>query len=257
LSRNLEYYYLVGRPNWILLPLVAWLTLAVSAAAQINAAPPSVTSIGFGGRAISPSFPSVTSLGPRGFTPGFNPAFPNSRPLFGLHPPPPLFDGHHHHHPDNGSVPVVGVYGLPYYAYDPGYMPYYPYYQANDAQNDTYEDPYDGGPTVFDRRGRGTPARPPAADSPAADSENQATRSAPPPPPASETDPPPLSQPATVLVFKDGRRMEIENYAIVGNTLYDLSDGARRKVPLADLDIGATTKQNDERGIDFQIPSGT
>jgi len=255
MSRNLEYYYLVGRPNWILLAQVALLTLAVSAAAQINAAPPSVTSIGFGGRAISPLFPSVTSLGPRGFTPGFNPAFPNSRPLFGLHPPPPpLFDGHHHHHhPDNGSVPLVGGYGLPYYAYyDPGYMPYYPYYyQANDAQNDSSEDPYDGGPTVFDRRGRGTPARPPAADS-----EDQATRSDPPSPAASETDPP-VSQPATVLVFKDGRRMEIENYAIVGNTLYDLSDGARRKVPLTDLDIGATTKQNDERGIDFQIPSGT
>jgi hypothetical protein len=253
MSWNLEYYYLVGRPNWILLAPLALLIFAVSTAAQINAAPPSVTSVGFGGRAFSPLFPSVTSLGPRGYTPGFNPAFPNSRPLFGLHPPPPFVDGHHHHHPDNGSVPLVGVYGLPYYAYyDPGYMPYYPYYQANDAQNDTSDDPYDGGPTVFDRRGRGTPARPPAANS-----EDQATRSAPPPPPeASETDPP-VIQPATVLVFKDGRRMEIENYAIVGNTLYDLSDGARRKVPLADLDIGATTKQNDERGIDFQIPSGT
>ena len=239
------------RPNWILLALLALLSLAVSAPAQINAAPPSVTSIGFGGRAISPLFPSVTSLGPRGFTPGFNPAFPNSRPLFGLNPPPPFVDGHHHH-PGNGSAPLVGVYGLPYYAYyDPGYMPYYPYYQTNDAQNDTSEDPYDGGPTVFDRRGRGTPARPPVVDS-----EDQEIRSAPPPPAASETDSR-VSQPATVLVFKDGRRMEIENYAIVGNTLYDLSDGARRKVPLADLDLGATTKQNDDRGIDFQIPSGT
>jgi hypothetical protein len=249
MSRNLEYHYLVGRPNWILLALVAWLALAVSATAQINAAPPSVTSIGFGGRAISPLFPSVTSLGPRGFTPGFNPAFPNSRPLFGLHPP-PLFNGHHHH-PNDGFVPQGGVYAVPYYAYyDPGYMPNYAYYQGNDAQSDTSEDPYDGGPTVFDRRGRGTPARPPTADS-----DDLAVRSAP-PPAGSETDPP-VSQPATVLVFKDGRRLEIENYAIVGNTLYDFSDGARRKIPLADLDLGATTKQNDERGIDFQVPSGT
>jgi hypothetical protein len=248
MSRNLEYYYLVRCPNWSLLALVALLILAVSAAAQINAAPPSVTSIGFGGHPISPLFPSVTSLGPRGFTPGFNPAFPNSRPLF---PPPPLFDGHHHHPPNNGSVPLVGVYPVPYYAYyDPGYMPYYPYYQGSDAQNDTSEDPYDGGPTVFDRRGRGTPAPP------VAESEDQALRSAP-PPAAGETDPPSVSQPATVLVFNDGRRLEIENYAIVGNTLYDLTGGGRRKIPLADLDLGATTKQNDERGIDFQVPSGT
>ena len=90
---------------------------------------------------------------------------------------------------------------------------------------------------------------------PTADSYDAAVRSAP-PPAASETDPP-VSQPATVLVFKDGRRLEIENYAIVGNTLYDLSDGARRKIPLTDLDLGATTKQNDDRGIDFQVPSGT
>jgi len=245
MSKNLEYDYLVGRPNWILLALVAWLALSVSATAQINAAPPSVTSIGFGGRAISPLFPSVTSLGPRGFTPGFNPAFPNSRPLFGLHPAPAPFDGHHHHHPDNGFVPFGGVYAVPYYAYyDPGYIPY------SDAQNDPAADAYDGGPTVFDRRGPGTPARLPKADS-----EDVAVRSTP-PPPASETDPP-ASQPATVLVFKDGRRLEIENYAIVGNTLFDLGDGARRKIPLADLDLGATTKQNDERGIDFQVPSGT
>ena len=249
MSRHVEYDYLVGRRNWIVLALAAWLALAMSASAQINAAPPSVTSIGFGGRAFSPLFPSVTSLGPRGFTPGFNPAFPNSRPFFGLHPPPVVDGHHHHHHPDDAVVPLGGVYAVPYYAYDPGYMPYYAY-QGNEAQNDTSEDPYDGGPTVFDRRGRGTPARPPTADS-----YDAAVRSAP-PPAASETDPP-VSQPATVLVFKDGRRLEIENYAIVGNTLYDLSDGARRKIPLTDLDLGATTKQNDDRGIDFQVPSGT
>ena len=239
----------MGRPNWILLALVALLASALSATAQINAAPPSVTSIGFGGRAFSPLFPSVTSLGPRGFTPGFNPAFPNSRPFFGLHPP-PLFDGHHHHHhPVDGSVPIGGVYAVPYYAYyDPGYMPYA--YPGNDAQNEGSEDAYDGGPTVFDRRGRGTPPRPPTADS-----DELAARSAP-PAATGETDPP-VSQPATVLVFKDGRRLEVENYAIVGNTLYDLSDGARRKIPLADLDLGATTKQNDDRGVDFEVPSGT
>jgi len=239
MSPNLEYDCLVGRLNSTMVALVAWLALAVCAGAQINAAPPSVTSLGFGGRAFSPLFPSVTSLGPQGYTPGFNPAFPNSRPLFNLHPVEP-FNGHHHHHPNDGIVPWGGVYVLPYYAY---------YDSGNEADNDP-EDPYNGGPTVFDRRGRGTPPKPQPADS-----ADPAVASAPAP---ADSDPAPLAnQPATVLVFKDGHRLEIENYAIVGSTLYDLSGGARRKIPLADLDLGATTKENDKRGIDFQVPAGT
>ena len=64
-------------------------------------------------------------------------------------------------------------------------------------------------------------------------------------------------QPRTVLVFKDGHQLEVENYAIVGSTLYDLTEGRRHKIPLSDLDLDATTKQNDERGVDFQVPSGS
>src|SRR6266849_2131060 len=65
------------------------------------------------------------------------------------------------------------------------------------------------------------------------------------------------NQPRTVLVFKDGRRLEILNYAIVGSTLYDLNEGLARKVALAELDLPATVKQNDDRGVDFQLPAGT
>ncbi len=45
------------------------------------------------------------------------------------------------------------------------------------------------------------------------------------------------------------------NYAIVGETLYDLSDGRAKKVALAELDLSATEKQNDERGVDFRVPA--
>jgi len=34
-----------------------------------------------------------------------------------------------------------------------------------------------------------------------------------------------------------------------------LTGGRRQKIALADLDLSATAKQNDDRGIDFQIPS--
>jgi hypothetical protein len=60
-----------------------------------------------------------------------------------------------------------------------------------------------------------------------------------------------------VLVFKDGHQLEVANYAIVGNMLYDLTGGHRQKIALADLDLTATSKQNDDRGIDFEVPSTT
>ena len=64
----------------------------------------------------------------------------------------------------------------------------------------------------------------------------------------------PSDQPQTVLVFKDGRQTEVQNYAVVGSTLYDLTPGRYRRIALADLDLTATTKQNDDRGIDFKVP---
>lgn len=57
----------------------------------------------------------------------------------------------------------------------------------------------------------------------------------------------------TLLIFKDGRRLEIANYAIMGTTLY-LFAGDRRRIPLADLDLEATIEANQERGTDFHVP---
>ncbi len=68
-------------------------------------------------------------------------------------------------------------------------------------------------------------------------------------PPAPATAPEP-----TLLVFKDGHQLEVGNYAIVGNTLFDLTPGHVRKVALADLDLDATRKQNDDHGVTFQLP---
>jgi hypothetical protein len=62
-------------------------------------------------------------------------------------------------------------------------------------------------------------------------------------------------QPTTTLVFKDGHQIEIANYAIVSQTLYDLTPGHPRKIALADLDLPATEKQNDDNGVTFALPS--
>jgi len=210
-----------------------------TALAQINAAPPSVTSMGFGGRTINSAPPSVTSLGPHGYSHGFNSAFPNSRPLF---------YGNHHHHRD-WNYPWGGVYGVPSYGYDD---------YGDNASNGAPDDQYNGGPTIFDRRGSGTAPRPP--DSYRADAAAASVASDPPSDSASMGQPeadPVGDQPQTVLVFKDGHQLEVENYAIVGSTLYDLSDGHRRKIALSDLDLTATAKQNDDRGVDFKLPDSS
>src|SRR5258708_39103754 len=60
--------------------------------------------------------------------------------------------------------------------------------------------------------------------------------------------------PATVLVFRDQHKQEVQNYAIVGQTLWSFAPQRTQKIPLSDLDLPATTKANDERGVDFRVP---
>jgi hypothetical protein len=64
----------------------------------------------------------------------------------------------------------------------------------------------------------------------------------------------PDPEPATALVFRDQHVEEVHNYAISGGTLWVLNEQAPKKIPLAQLDIPATVKMNDDRGLDFQVP---
>jgi hypothetical protein len=65
---------------------------------------------------------------------------------------------------------------------------------------------------------------------------------------------PKTQEPATALVFRDQHVEEVHNYAISGGTLWVLNDSAAKKIPLAQLDIPATVKINDDRGVEFQVP---
>lgn len=62
-------------------------------------------------------------------------------------------------------------------------------------------------------------------------------------------------EPATALVFRDQHVMEVRNYAISGGTLWVLGEQQAKKIPLAQLDLAATAKMNDDRGVDFQVPN--
>jgi hypothetical protein len=77
-----------------------------------------------------------------------------------------------------------------------------------------------------------------------------------PPPPREHREHEELNEaaPATVLVFRDEHKQEIHNYAIVGQTLFNFNPQHTQKIPLSDLDLPATTKANDERGVDFHVP---
>jgi hypothetical protein len=60
--------------------------------------------------------------------------------------------------------------------------------------------------------------------------------------------------PTTILVFRDGRRSEIQNYAIAGQTLWVFTERRAHKMPIADLDLEATKHVNDDRGVEFRLP---
>jgi hypothetical protein len=144
--------------------------------------------------------------------------------------------GHHRHHDHATEVapPLAYGYAIPYA---------YPVDTATPDENSDTDDEanYQGGPTVFDRRGSGEDSYVPPVDPVPTPHAGR---------PAEDTPP----QPPTLVVFKDGHTVELGNYAIIGAILFDLTPGHARKIALADLDLEATRKQNDDRGISFQLP---
>lgn len=60
--------------------------------------------------------------------------------------------------------------------------------------------------------------------------------------------------PPTVLIFRDRHQKEVTNYAIVGQNLLDLTPQHHEKIPLANLDLPATARANDDRGVTFHVP---
>ncbi len=209
--------------------------LVSSSLAQINGVPASVTSPRFGGdqgRHAPPA--SVSSLGPRGYAPSAGGRFFSHVPEGD--------EGHQRHHRDrdHGFIPYYGG----------GYaVPTYPY-TDEDAGYEDDEPDYQGGPTIFDRRGRGDRAYvPPPSDAIRAHPDTRTDSTA--------EIAAPEAPPPTTLVFKDGHRLEVGNYAIVGARMFDLTPGHPRKIALADVDLEATQKENEDHGVSFRLPSNS
>ena len=207
---------------------------SIGSGTVFHGVPTSVTSFNFGGQPGFHGVPtSVTSLGFGGSGFRLNQPFRTNQP-FGFR-----------HRRNSGFVsPFFGnIVAVPYA---------YPVYVTDTGVDDSMEEEdYRGGPTIFDRRGSGEDYRRPQAR----DEEDYRERSR--DVAAEAVAEKPAPQPSTVLVYKDGHQTEVVNYAIVGETLYELSDGRAKKVALAELDLSATEKQNDERGVDFRVPPAT
>jgi len=72
---------------------------------------------------------------------------------------------------------------------------------------------------------------------------------------------PPREVPPAVLVFRDGRKEEVSGYTIISGTIYSNADywsngSWTKKTQIADLDVPATLKVNQERGLKFVLPAG-
>jgi hypothetical protein len=60
---------------------------------------------------------------------------------------------------------------------------------------------------------------------------------------------------ATVFVFRDGRRISAQSYAIAGQTLWIFDEHAAHRYQIADLDAASTEKANAANGVEFHVPA--
>jgi hypothetical protein len=58
-----------------------------------------------------------------------------------------------------------------------------------------------------------------------------------------------------VFIFKDGRKISAQNYAIAGETLWIMDEHAAYKYALADIDVTSTEHANAVNGVEIHIPA--
>lgn len=220
------------------------LSLPAISVAQNNSS--SSSSSGSSHSSSSPSFSVSAPASHAPASPGGTSTTGISHSGGGTHNPAPP-----HQPPYWGSSGAGEVY-ISYPAWYPAAVPYVDAENSDNspdtASDDSDDDAeYQGGPTIFDRRGSGAASYVPPVDLDSAEQEWRADTNA-----SISAEVP--SDP-TILVFKDGHQLELQNYAVVSQTLYDLTPGHRRKIALAELDLSATEKLNDDRGVIFELPS--
>jgi hypothetical protein len=158
---------------------------------------------------------------------------------------PPLLFSSRRFNRSNRSRFFYGLSPWAGYGY-PGYYGY-PYYDSYDSSADTYPAyNYAGG--YDDQSGQMAQDKIDRLEDEVAELREQRNSAR----PSSQAKP--EIHASTVLVFQDKHQQEIQNYAIVGETLWVFDAQKASKVPVDNLDIAATTKANEDRGVDFRLP---
>ena len=165
--------------------------------------------------------------------------------------------------PNYGYKPYSGSYhngrnGRSGAGYFGGWAYSIPYYYPVDNSAYGYDYVGAGGPDLYSGPPAGPydpslhivaeqpPANPYGPDGP----PEQQAYAAPPPRPLPDDKP---GDP-TELVFRNGHHEEVNSYAIMGDAIYVFDQG-RKKIALTELDIPATVKANDDRGVQFRLPA--
>jgi hypothetical protein len=174
--------------------------------------------------------------------------------------PQPTFNRGHHHHGFNFAPAVRFRYRYPLYYggyYSPSYWDWWgSSYDSNESsQNDYAQRQMLGQIDDLSQEVQRLRQEKESSQTASALAATPAPRPTPVPPQASVEPPKIDSGLPVVLVFFDKKIQEIKNYAVM-NEMLVVFDGTRtRKIPLRDVDLAATMKLNDERGVDFQIPN--
>ena len=222
--------------------------LSVAALVAVLAVTPAWAQMRGGRPSIGVARPGMAARGPvpvshhLGFAPG-----PRTSAHFTTGFRQPFFPHRFHHR--RFFFANFSWWAFPYY---PAYPYFYPPYGDSSSYYDSSSAFYDQNRMLADEVSR-------LGDEVERLRDQLETRSlAPPSPPTPTPSQPQAAKPedhtSTVLVFRDQRTQEVQNYAVVGSTLWIFDETRARKLAVADLDIPATTRLNEERGVEFRLP---
>ncbi len=133
-------------------------------------------------------------------------------------------------------------YGAPYYIQSDNEYDQLPGHGTLDNGGEADNAPDNRvGPTIFEHNGGATAPRGATA---IAHKPQQAA--------AADDDTTPAAE--AVLIFRDGHQMEVSNFATTPNHVIVLGEHPS-KIALSDLDLDATKKANEARGVEFKTPA--
>jgi hypothetical protein len=227
--------------------------------AAMSAGHPAMSTGHYGGTTFAPRLPVYPSASANSIgipASAYSIGFP--APSYGVIPP--VYSSHPHAYGSSYYSAPYGKNGYYRSRYGYGGLPYFPllgyydngFYDAPPPYSGTYEDDpsLEGGPSP-DVAGLSEQVKHLSAQ--LNDLQDQLSQRS---PSASGNMPDSLPQeaapePPLTVVLHDGQMLQIQNYAVMGDTLWDLSSQPSHRIPVSSIDIPASTKASEASGAEF------